>query len=95
MFSGELEDVVIQFSKQLIGPVFDKFGEDTPMMSVNDTTCAATVHVQISPTFFGWLAQFGNKMRIISPDGVIAQYRNHVTSILADSNASAAEKEKK
>ena len=82
MFSGELEDVVIQFNKELIGPVFDKFGEDTPMMSVNDTTCAATVHVQVSPTFFGWLAQFENKMRIISPDTVIEQYRKHIEKII-------------
>ena len=82
MFSGDLEDVVLQFSKELIGTVFDKFGEDTPMMSINDTTCAATVHVQISPTFFGWLAQFGNKMRIISPDGVIAQYKAHIQAIV-------------
>ena len=82
MFSGELEDVVIQFSKQLIGPVFDKFGEDTPMMSVNETTCAATVHVQISPPFFGWLAQFGNKMHIISPANVIEQYKEHINTIV-------------
>ncbi len=51
------------------------------MMSVNDTTCAATVHVQISPTFFGWLAQFGNKMHIISPANVIEQYDAHIKSI--------------
>lgn len=81
MFSGEPEDIVIQFSKELIGPVFDKFGEDTPMMAVNDTMCAATVHVQISPTFFGWLAQFGNKMRVISPDGVIERYKSHIKTI--------------
>lgn len=81
MFSGELEDVVIQFSKDLIGPVFDKFGEGTPMMAVNDTTCAATVHIQVSPTFFGWLAQFGNKMHIISPANVIEQYKEHISKI--------------
>lgn len=82
MFSGEQKDVTIQFSKDLIGPVFDKFGEDTPVMPVNENTCAATVHVQISPTFFGWLAQFGNKMRIISPDEVIEEYREHIKSII-------------
>lgn len=82
MFSGELEDVVIQFNKQLIGPVFDKFGEDTPMMSVNETTCAATVHVQISPPFFGWLAQFGNRMQVISPPNVIDHYREHINNIV-------------
>lgn len=82
MFSGELEDVVMQFSKQLIGPVFDKFGEDTPMMSVNDTTCAATVHVQISPPFFGWRAQFGNRIQVISPPSVIEQYKEHIQSVI-------------
>ena len=95
MFSGELEDVVLQFDRSIVEPVFDKFGESTPMMTVNANDCAATVHVQVSPTFFGWLAQFGNKMRIISPDGVIAQYKDHVKSILSDSNASTVEKETK
>lgn len=81
MFSGEQKDVTIQFSKDLIGPVFDKFGEDTPMMPVNDTTCAATVHVQISPPFFGWLAQFGNKMQVLSPEPVLTQYKEHISQI--------------
>ena len=82
MYGGELEDVVLQFDRSLVDPVFDKFGEDTPMMKVNDTTCAATVHVQISPTFFGWLAQFGDKMRVISPAAVIKEYSNHIQMII-------------
>ena len=84
MFSGDLEDVVLQFDKSLIGPVFDKFGEDTAMMPINDTTCAATVHVQVSPTFYGWLAQFADKMRILSPDHLIYEFRNHIEMILAE-----------
>ncbi len=81
MFGGEQESVVLQFDKLLIGPVFDKFGEDTPMMPVDDTTCAATVHVQVSPTFFGWLAQFGNKMKVLSPENVNYQYYQHIADI--------------
>ena len=83
MYGGELEDVVLQFDRSLVDPVFDKFGEDTPMMKVNETTCVATVHVQISPTFFGWLAQFGEKMQVLSPVNVIEQYRQHINPILA------------
>ena len=82
MYGGEQEDVVLQFDRSLVDPVFDKFGENTPMMKVNDTTCAATVHVQISPTFFGWLAQFGNRMRVLSPDKVVAQYQDHINEIV-------------
>ena len=82
MYGGELEDVLIQFDRALIGPVIDKFGEDTPMMTVNETTCAATVHVQVSKTFFGWLAQFADQMKIISPDNVKEQYKEHIDKIL-------------
>lgn len=85
MYGGELEDVLIQFDKTLIGPVLDKFGEDTPMMTVNDITCAATVHVQVSPTFFGWVAQFAEKMRIISPESVKDKYKEHINKIFGQS----------
>ena len=78
MYSGELEDVMLQFDKSLIGPVMDKFGEDTEMLSVNDTTCAAALHIQIAPTFFGWLAQFGDKMKVLSPDSVKEQFYEHI-----------------
>jgi predicted DNA-binding transcriptional regulator YafY len=78
MFSGELEEVALQFDKSLVGPVFDKFGEDTPMTMVDEKTCEATVHVQISPTFFGWVAQFGSKMKIVRPEKVQKQFMTHL-----------------
>lgn len=81
MFGGETEEVVLQFDKTLIGPVLDKFGENTPMTSVNDATCEATVHVQVSPTFFGWLAQFGGQIRVLSPPKAIGQYQVHINTI--------------
>lgn len=86
MFSGELEKVVLQFDKSLVGPVFDKFGEDTPMNVINKKTCEATVYVQISPTFFGWLAQFGRKMRVVNPKRIGDLYLEHI-QIAADSAA--------
>lgn len=86
MYSGELEDIMLQFDKSLIGPVMDKFGEDTEMLSVNETTCAAALHIQIAPTFFGWLAQFGSKMKILSPESVREQYREHIREIIAEEN---------
>ncbi len=77
MFSGELEEVVLQFDKSLVGPVFDKFGEQTIMTAIDEKTCEAHVHVQISPTFFGWLAQFGSKMYVSQPKEVNKQYEMH------------------
>lgn len=82
MCGGELEDMVLQFDRALVDPVFDKFGENTPVMRVNDTTFAATVHVQICPTIFGRLVQFGNKIRVISPNHIIQLYHDHINTIL-------------
>lgn len=74
---------MLQFDKSLIGPVMDKFGEDTEMLSVSETTCAAALHIQIAPTFFGWLSQFGSKMKILSPESVREQYYVHIQEILS------------
>lgn len=82
MYSGELEDVMLQFDKSLIGPLIDKFGEESEILSVNETTCAAALHIQIAPTFFGWLAQFGEKMKVLSPDNVKEQYYEHIRKTL-------------
>ncbi len=74
MYNGELVDVVLQFDKSLIGPVFDKFGEGTAIVKENDNTFVATVKVRISPVFYGWVFQFGGKMKIISPSDVINEF---------------------
>lgn len=75
MYGGQQEDVVLEFPDELIGVVFDKFGERTPMMRVGEKKCVATVKVRISPTFWGWLFQFAGEMRILSPQWVMEGYR--------------------
>ena len=74
MYGGQLVDVVLEFDAKLIGVVYDKFGEDTKMIRSGENKCIATVKVQISPVFWGWLFQFADQMRILSPEGVITAY---------------------
>ncbi|MCD8095759.1 MAG: WYL domain-containing protein [Ruminococcus sp.] len=52
------------------------------MTSVEDRNIA-TVKVQLSPTFCGWLFQFGNRMRVISQDEVVKEYRAQLEEVLA------------
>ena len=82
MYGGTPTDIVIEFDNQLIGAVYDKFGEDTQMMRSGENKCIATVKVQISPTFWGWLFQFAGLMKVISPDEVIKAYRSHATLLM-------------
>ena len=82
MYSGRSELVTLRFDKKLIGAVFDRFGEDTAMIPMGENECAASVTVQLSPTFWGWMFQFGRLMRIISPDSAIEEYRNKAEELL-------------
>lgn len=74
MYAGEATEVVLQFASNLIGVVYDKFGESTKMIRVNENTCIATVKIQVSPTFWGWLFQFAGQMKILSPDKLAQEY---------------------
>ena len=56
--------------------VYDKFGEDTPMRRVDEDSCAVTVTVQVSPTFWGWVFQFRGEMQIVEPQELIDTYRS-------------------
>lgn len=64
MFGGQTETVTLCFDDCLIGSVYDKFGEKTKITRIDEHTCTTTVAVQMSPTFTGWLSQFGEKMTI-------------------------------
>ncbi len=74
MFSGRLEDVVLEFDRGIIGAVYDKFGESVQMMASGENKIIATVKVRISPTFWGWVFQFGGQMKILSPAHVVEAY---------------------
>ena len=82
MFNGQQETVTLRFADKLIGPVLDKFGEDTKMTRVDDHTIEATVQVRIAPTFWGWLFQFGRQMIVISPAEVAEEYRSQVNQLV-------------
>lgn len=76
MFGGESESVTLRFDESLIGVIYDKFGEDTRMERVDETTCSAKVTVQISPTFWGWVFQFNGELQIAEPQDMIDTYRS-------------------
>ena len=82
MYGGQLQEITIQFENCLIGAVYDKFGENTQMRRISDTVCEATVAVQISPTFWGWIFQFGKLMWITAPNAMINDYRNTIRFLL-------------
>ena len=84
MFNGQQETVTLRFADKLIGPVLDKFGEDTKMTRVDDHTIEATVQVRIAPTFWGWMFQFGTDMLIVQPVELVLQYAEMAKAIITN-----------
>ena len=74
MYGGPIEGVTLEFCDKLINVVQDKFGEDIPMTRTGKETCMATVKVQTSPTFWGWLFQFVGQMKILQPSALMEEY---------------------
>ena len=74
MYDGDVKEVTLEFDDSLLGPVYDKFGEDTEIRRMAGRKCRITVTVLVSPPFWGWLFQFGNRIRIVSPEAVRDEY---------------------
>ena len=84
MYGGEAETVTLRFTNELIGTIYDKFGEDTQMLRVDEDTCAARVTVQVSPTFWGWVFQFRGELQITEPRDLIDTYKARLENACAE-----------
>ena len=82
MYGGPSRNVVLQFDRSLIGVIYGEFGEDTKMSPYNEDTFISNVKVQVSPVFFGWLFQFGEKMKLLSPESVVLEYKRQAEMVL-------------
>ena len=86
MFGGEEETVKLKFDNSLVNDVIDSFGKDVTLDKVDENSFSVRINVAISSTFFAWLAQFGNKVKILSPDIVIDKYKHCIQEILEQYN---------
>lgn len=75
MYNGPAVDITIEFKDKLIGVIQDKFGEDTKIIRTGVDRCVASIRVQVSPVFWGWLFQFVGEMTIVSPEQLREDYK--------------------
>ena len=82
MFGGEEETVKLQFDNSLVSVVIDRFGKDVSLEKVDENYFSVRVNVAISSTFLAWVFQFGNKVKILSPDSVVKRYKENLQEII-------------
>lgn len=84
MYDGEEEKVRLLCNSGLMKYVVDRFGEgvNTARAKDNPDAFIATVTVNLSPTFYAWVFQFGGGIRILSPKKAVNEMREMAKSII-------------
>lgn len=85
MYNLEPVRIKLWVPKELIGQMVDIFGlEGTSSVPAGPDEEAAFVHVTASPSpvLFSQIAQFGGKVRILSPQRVVDAYQAHLQDCL-------------
>ncbi len=82
MYGGTEASVVLEMSESLINVIIDRFGDGVHPNPIGGGKFTVRVDVQISPTFWGWLFQFGNDAKVISPEWVVNDAKNELKKIL-------------
>jgi hypothetical protein len=81
MFSGDVETVTLCFEKSAVGIVIDRFGKEIDIIPRNGECCATRVKVNVSNTFFGWIATSRGRIRIEGPETVRQQFISFIDDI--------------
>lgn len=74
MFGSETTSVRMRFHKSLAGVVIDRFGADTMLIPDGEEHFTFAMDIAVSPMFFGWIAGFGERAKILSPQNVVDEY---------------------
>ena len=82
MYGGQDEVVTLTCHNRMIGVMLDRFGQDVPLVPVDEDHFYVKPLVAVSPQFFGWLTGLGNMVRIDGPDHVKAEYKVYLEKIL-------------
>ncbi len=82
MYGGERRELKLQFENSLMDVVIDRFGDNVECMKNSDDTFVIRCEVQLAPTFWGWLFQFGTKAKVLEPYDVCKKAQMLLNNLL-------------
>lgn len=71
----EPKEVTLIYTGDVVKGVIDQFGMGIDVWQIDDEHFRTKVKVCTSPTFYGWVFQWGGKVRIEGPSEVLEEYR--------------------
>ncbi|MBE6908971.1 MAG: WYL domain-containing protein [Ruminococcaceae bacterium] len=81
MFSGEEQTVRLRFANHLVGAVLDRLGQDVMIVPDGDEHFTVSAQVVVSPQFFAWVSGFADEAKVVAPEHVAAQMREHARKV--------------
>ncbi|MBQ7352479.1 MAG: WYL domain-containing protein [Clostridia bacterium] len=82
MFGGRVERVTFVADRKLIDVIFDKFGDNVKLSEYSEEAIKCICEVQASPMFIAWCCSFGNRVKVLYPQRVVEQVKEHLKSTL-------------
>ena len=76
MYGGKEYTVRIRFRNELADVVVDQFGKEIMMIPCDESHFIITAPIEVSPPFFAWIATFGRRVKILSPEPVVEKMRD-------------------
>ena len=86
MFSGKEETVHLEFPKEMIGVVIDRFGREISVRPADDVNYRTHVTVDVSPQFYGWLTGLSGKVKVTAPREVVDDYCDYMKKLIEQYN---------
>ncbi len=82
MFAGEEQTVKLQFHKDLVGVVLDRFGKDIIIVPAGGDYFNVTLNVAVSEQFLGWVFALGEGVKILGPEDVCVKMKDMAQRIV-------------
>ncbi|MGB4984900.1 MAG: WYL domain-containing protein [Erysipelotrichaceae bacterium] len=83
MYHGKVYNATIAFKREIENQIYDYFGQGIIIDKGRMDWYKVNVSVNDAPTFFGWMAQYGNEIKIMAPASLKNKYINYIKSVLS------------
>ena len=78
----ECANVRIQFAKDFLSDIFERFGLGITVLSSNEGSVEASVKVKLDDEFYSWIFSNSELVKILSPENVCNEYKMRLLNAL-------------
>lgn len=82
MYDGAKETVILLCKNDMMNYIIDRFGDGVETIPMDCRHFKAVAEVSVSQTFFAWVFQFNDDIKITAPAPVITRYKGMLRHVL-------------